>query len=318
MFRVFRAALLFLFVVPPMICAANSRGQMRGVAVSPDGKILAITYLKDGTVRIYKIVMDTGNATRLTDAKTGEESSPAFSSDGKSIAYSYVPEGQHQRIMVMNVDGSNSHSLPGSDTANVYATFAPNGKKIYFGRSQPPPADHLWDIFAVGVDGGDVTQVTHEGFLQISEPSLSSDGRSMVVATQGLYTPQRIEIYLLDHPEKPSQVLYPRVPNEASPGRIFGYPNYMPDGKSILFLAASNKKLHYDYDVYRVEIGTGAVERLTEGNGFASDLKVFNEGKMAVFLKWRSDWHGTPVKSELYLLDVQTHKLTPLKVNGLN
>jgi hypothetical protein len=35
-------------------------------------------------------------------------------------------------------------------------------------------------------------------------------------------------------------------------------------------------------------------------------------------LKWRSDWRVTLVKSELYLLDVQTHKVTPIKVNGSN
>jgi Tol biopolymer transport system component len=67
-----------------------------------------------------------------------------------------------------------------------------------------------------------------------------------------------------------------------------------------------------------VDIGTGAVEQLTKGNGYATDLKVSADGKTAVFLKWSSDWQGTPVKSELYLLDVQSRKLTPIKVTGLN
>jgi len=67
-----------------------------------------------------------------------------------------------------------------------------------------------------------------------------------------------------------------------------------------------------------VDIETSAVDRLTQGNGFASDLRVSADGRTAVFLKWHSDWRGTPVKSELYLLDVQSHKLTPLKVSGLD
>jgi Tol biopolymer transport system component len=67
-----------------------------------------------------------------------------------------------------------------------------------------------------------------------------------------------------------------------------------------------------------MDIGTGAVERLTQGNGYATDLKVSADGKTAVFLKWRSDWHGTPNKSALYLLDLQTHQLQPLKVTGLD
>ena len=72
-----------------------------------------------------------------------------------------------------------------------------------------------------------------------------------------------------------------------------------------------------DYDIYHVDLGSGALERLTTGNGYATDLKVSADGTTAVFLKWRSDWRGTPVTSELFLLDVQSHKLTPVKVSGL-
>jgi Tol biopolymer transport system component len=67
-----------------------------------------------------------------------------------------------------------------------------------------------------------------------------------------------------------------------------------------------------------VDIGTGSLEQLTKGNGYATDLKVSADGKTAVFLKWHSDWRGTPVKNQLYLLDVQSRKLTAIKVTGLN
>jgi Tol biopolymer transport system component len=66
-----------------------------------------------------------------------------------------------------------------------------------------------------------------------------------------------------------------------------------------------------------VDIETEAVERLTKGNGYASALKVSADGKTAAFLRWRSDWHGTPVRNKLYLVDVQSHKLTQLRVSGL-
>jgi Tol biopolymer transport system component len=66
----------------------------------------------------------------------------------------------------------------------------------------------------------------------------------------------------------------------------------MPDGKSILFMAASDGKHGYDYDVYRLDLGTGTLERLTNGNGYATDLKVSADGNTAVFLKWHSDWRA--------------------------
>ncbi len=140
-----------------------------------------------------------------------------------------------------------------------------------------------------------------------------------MIVTEGIDTNRQIAIYSLDRPGKPTQSLHPHVPKEADhKNPILNFPNYMPDGKSILFMAASNGKHGYDYDVYRVDLGTGSLERLTNGNGYATDLKVSADGNTAVFLKWHSKWRGTPDKSELYLLDVQTHKLTPLKITGLN
>jgi Tol biopolymer transport system component len=318
---VLRAGFLLLFLVVPLTCTANSLGQISEVAVSPDGKFITVTYEKGHARFIYKISMDTHNAVRLTAATAGKESSPAFSADGKLAAYSYVPEKQNQRIIVMNLDGSGQHSVAESGTANLDATFALDGKKIYFARSQPPPLDHAWDLFSVDSDGTNVQRLTHGMFYRVSQPSLSPDGKSIAVMTIGADAHRQIAIYSLERPEQPSQSLQPHVPKEASHDPIIDYPNYLPDGKSILFMAASDRKGwkgELDYDIYRVYLATGALERLTTGNGIASNLKVFADGKTAVFLKWRKNWRGTPDSNELYLLDLQSYKLTPFEVNGLD
>lgn len=296
----------------------QSSGQMNGISVSPDGKFLAVTFVKDKLFRIYRIALDTGKASRFTDSTTGEELGPVFSPDGKLIAYSYVPNDEHQRIIVMDVDGSNPHSLAESGTANLDATFAPDGRTIYFRRSQPPPHYHEWDIFSMQLDGSNIKQLTHEGFYETSQPSLSPDGKSFVVMTEGLNSSEQIAVYSVDQPEKPPLLLRPRVPKGSRNDPIYVDPQYLPDGKSILFMAASGGKSGYDYDVYRLELSSGNLERLTSGNGFANDLCVFPNGKTAVFQKWHSDWHRTPVKGELYLLDLQSHSVTPFKVSGLN
>lgn len=217
----------------------------------------------------------------------------------------------------MNADGSNPRSLPASGTANLDVIFAPTGQTIYLARSQPPPHYHEWDIFSVWLDGSSVQQLTHEGFYHVSQPSVSPDGKSTVLVTEGLNAGQQISGYSLDHPEKPSLSFRPHVPKQPR-DPIFANAQYLPDGKSILLMAASNGKLGYDYDVYKLELATGALDRLTNGNGFASDLTVFPDGKRAVLQKWHSDWRGSPDTAELYFLDLQSHKLTPFKVTGLN
>lgn len=311
-----------------MICLGKSPDHIRSVAVSPDGKIIAVDFEKGGASFIYKIAVDTGNATRLTDAKTGKESSPAFSPDGKRIAFSYSRgNGAHSNIVIVNVDGSDLRPWSPSESNDFSPVFSPDNNRIVFSRSgfygsyspitQPHP--HAWSFYASDLDGTNVRELTSESFYMASPASVSSDGKNMVIVKEGLNTSREIAIYSLDRPGKPIQLLQPHVPKEADhKNPILNFPNYMPDEKSILFMAASNGKHGYDYDVYRVDLATGSLDRLTNGNSYATDLKVSGDGKTAVFLKWRFDWHGTPIQSEPYLLDVQTHKVRPLRITGLD
>ena len=91
MFRTLRIGLLVVLLTPCAISAGVPSGHMEAVSVSPDGKLLAgvYGYQDEHGVFIYKIAVETGVATRLTEAKSGWESSPTFSADGKQIAFSY-------------------------------------------------------------------------------------------------------------------------------------------------------------------------------------------------------------------------------------
>jgi Tol biopolymer transport system component len=330
-FRILRDRFIFLFLLLPMDWSGTSSGQMRSVSLSPDGKIVAVEFKKSSTAFIYKVSVDTGNATRLTTAKAGYESSPAFSADGKRVAFTYWPEGgSHAGIVLVNIDGSGIQQWSPTEVTAFSPVLSADNKTIVFGRagyygSYSPIAQphlHAWRFYASDLDGSNVRQLTSESFYNAGPASVSPDGKSMAVMTEGFDAGQQIAIYSLARLGPPTRSLKPHVPKEADhKNPIVDFPNYMPDGKSLLFMAASNGKLpwgRFDYDVYRVDIETGALERLTKGNGYASDLKVSADGKTAAFLKWRSDWRGTPVRSELYLLDVQSHKLTSLRVSGLD
>ena len=61
-----------------------------------------------------------------------------------------------------------------------------------------------------------------------------------------------------------------------------------------------------DHHAYRVE---GSLERLTTGNGYATDLRAFASLKVAVFLKWRFD--GAAISSNVSLSS-SMHKATRL------
>jgi Tol biopolymer transport system component len=319
---------ILLFISPLIASAESTFRHIRSLAITPDGRSIAIDFGKDNESFIYIIRADTGIASRLTTVKTGAESGPAFSPDGRRIAYSYSPgNGAHSGIIIGNIDGSDLHSWSPSEANDYWPVFSPDNKTIIFARSgyfgsyspiaQPHP--HAWSFYASNLDGTNARELTSESFYMASPASVSPDGKNMVIVTEGIDTNRQIAVYSLDNPGKPTRSLQPHVPKEADhKNPILDFPNYMPDGKSILFMAASNGKHGYDYDVYRVDLGTGSLERFTNGNGYATDLKVSADGKTAVFLKWQSDRHRTPVKNELYLLDLQTHTLRLVNVSGVN
>jgi Tol biopolymer transport system component len=297
------------------------------VAVSPNGKVVAVEFQERNATFIYKIAVDTGIATRLTDVKAGEESNPSFSPDGERVAFTYWP-GTHQRprIVIVNIGGSDTHQWSPSGADDVSPVFSPDNKTIVFARygsygSDSPIAQahpHDWSFYASDLHGTNVRQLTNESFYMASPASISPDGKSMVLVTEGLYRNRQIAVYSLDGPGPPTLTLRPHVPKEADHNNpILAYPNYMPDGKSILFMAASDGKHGYDYDVYRLDLRTGFLERFTNGNGYATNLKVSADGRTAVFLKWRKNWLGEVTTSEIYLLDLQSRRVSPLKVSGL-
>lgn len=320
--------LILLTLVATLLRGADSHNTVGSVAISPDGNLIAIEYGSDHTSFIYRVPINTGIATRLTTAKIGKEFAPAFSPDGQRIAYSYSPtNGAHANIVIGNIDGSDMHTWSPSEASDLSPVFSPDGKTLVFSRSgfygnyspiaQPHP--HEWSFYASELDGTNTRELTSQHFYMASPASISPDGRNMVIAQEGFDTGREIVIYSVDRQGAPIKVFQPHVPKEADhKDPILEFPNYMPDGKSILFMAASEGRHGYDYDVYRLDLAAGSIDRLTKGNGYATDLKVSADGKTAVFLKWRSDWRGTPTKSEPYLLDVQTRKITLLKITGLD
>ena len=109
---------------------------MRGVAISPDGKLIAVEFRRGSTSFIYKIAVDTGIAIRLTDTKAGVESSPAFSADGKRITFTYWPTGaSHSEIILANVDGSAMQQWSFLGASAFYPVLSPDNKTIVFGQS---------------------------------------------------------------------------------------------------------------------------------------------------------------------------------------
>lgn len=183
--------------------------------LSPDGRTLVFTSLKDGDLDLYTMNVDGTNVRRLTDAP-GYDGGAFFSPDGKQIVYrAWHPTGDSLRtyrdllaqrlvrpnrmeIWVMNADGTGQHQITNLGGANFAPFFTPDGKRIIFSSNHKQPRSRNFDLFLVNVDGSGLEQVTtdteFDGF-----PMFSPDGRLLVwESNRHAPNPGGTDIYIAD------------------------------------------------------------------------------------------------------------------------
>src|SRR5712692_4805210 len=122
---------------------------------------------------IYTMKPDGTNVRRLTT--TGDNSFPAWSRDGKRIAFDSLRSG-NQQIWVMDADGSNPHQV--SQNGGKTPSWSSDGTTIVFwvlgenGAGQPPSVD----AWVIQVDGTGPKRLSPNAFI----PSFSPDGKHIV------------------------------------------------------------------------------------------------------------------------------------------
>ena len=168
--------------------------------LSPDGKTIVFTSLKDGDLDIYTMNVDGTDIKRLTTAP-GYDGGPFFSPDGKKIVYrAYHPTDTTElrtyqsllrqemvrpnkmEIWVMNTDGSDQRQITNLGGANFAPFFTPDGRRIIFSSNHKNPRSRNFDLYLVNLDGTALEQVTTNGDFD-GFPQFSPDGRQLVWAS---------------------------------------------------------------------------------------------------------------------------------------
>ncbi len=168
--------------------------------ISPDGRTIVFTSVRDGDLDIYTMNVDGSNVRRLTDA-VGYDGGAFYSHDGSMIVYrAFHPETPEARaeyqgllrrnlvrpsrmeIWVMNADGSNQRRITALGGANFAPFFTPDDRRIIFSSNHPNPRGRDFDLYLVNLDGTGLEPVTRhpdfDGF-----PMFSPDGRKLVWAS---------------------------------------------------------------------------------------------------------------------------------------
>lgn len=168
--------------------------------LSPDGRTIVFTSLRDGDLDIYTMRADGTQLKRLTRT-LGYDGGPFFSRDGKLIVYrAYHPAsaqdsadyrallGQHlvrptrMDIWVMNADGSHQRQVTSLPGASFAPYFTPDGTQIIFASNYRNPRTRNFDLYLVNLDGTGLEPVTTDSEFD-AFPMFSPDGRQLVWAS---------------------------------------------------------------------------------------------------------------------------------------
>lgn len=197
----------------------SSSGYDAEATISPDGKTIVWTSVKDGDLDLYTMNVDGTNVRRLTD-DVGYDGGAFFSPDSTRIVYRaahpsdpaevskyqdllaqrLVEPGQLE-IFVINADGSHKRQVTSNGASNFSPYFHPDGKRIIFSSNLETrgeagrPSFHL---YLVRDDGTGVERLTTEGHFN-SFPMFSPDGKRLVwVSDRNATTPGEFNVFLAD------------------------------------------------------------------------------------------------------------------------
>lgn len=180
----------------------KTNGYDAEATVSPDGKKIIFTSMRDGDLDLYSMDTNGKNVKRLT-TELGYDGGAFFSPDSKQIVYrAFHPKTEAEiarykqrlsedliepnnfEIWMMNADGTNKRQVTKLGAASFAPFFTPDGKKIIFCTNYfaNDPRKRNFDLALINVDGTGLERVTFnetfDGF-----PMFSPDGKKLVFAS---------------------------------------------------------------------------------------------------------------------------------------
>jgi serine/threonine-protein kinase len=163
--------------------------------LSPDGRRLALSALRDGNWDVWTYDIERSVATRLTFGE-GYDADPVWSPDGKWIAFSSDREGP-PTVFRKRTDGTGAAERlhePGAVSFAAPLTWSPDGKVIILMTVGDKTADDLYFLHLEGEEPLEPFLVTP---FSEDSPAFSPDGRWIAYVSNETGRP---EIYVSSYP----------------------------------------------------------------------------------------------------------------------
>ena len=262
---------------------------------SPDGKSLVYVSEPAGdqfSSRVFRIQIDSREATQLTKESGICDSNPHYSRDGQRIVFAratrnngnpYVRDlWNDYDLYVMNADGSGIKRVTNSlYQRELEGRFSADGSTLIFNGVIYPSSSDLIEIRSDGSsNAGSVivptTRVKSEygdeyETVQLGGPDISPDGKTLIYRYgSDLNDDHRIRLF--DLTTKATKQLDFKKPGEDK-GSLFD-PKFTPDGKRVFVLVSTFRKdKNSDYSLWSVDIDGNNPKEIASDQLFAKPLE---------------------------------------------
>ena len=195
-------------------------------ALSPDGSTIAFAAPpEDGAFYDLYVMSSSGEAlTRLTD-NPGYDGMPAWSPDGRRLAYVSWRDGAGA-LYIMDADGRNERKVTDLGNSGGNPAWSPDGERLAFDEN----SDGNAEIYTIKTDGTDRIRLTDNPYNDVS-PAWSPDGSRIA------FVSERVEYSLYSTIYTMAADGADQTPITPADGVYRSYPTWSPDGQWLAFEA---------------------------------------------------------------------------------
>ncbi|GIV44225.1 MAG: hypothetical protein KatS3mg035_1348 [Bacteroidia bacterium] len=193
--------------------------------VSPDGKKIVFTSMRNGDLDLYVMDIDGSNVKQITH-ELGYDGGAFFSFDSKKIVFRAsrpkTPQAIQEykellsqnlvaptemEIFICDIDGSNMKQITHLGKANWAPFFHPSNKKIIFSSNHHSKKGYDFQLFMIDLNGENLEQITYHSEFN-AFPMFSPDGKKLVFSSnRNPNKPRETNVFIADWIELPHNEL---------------------------------------------------------------------------------------------------------------